>query len=154
MSFVYFGVFCFSLSSFQLKRQDKLKEQQRAKDLQDEAIAIIDAREAARVAELEKRSRIIQQKVARMNTFMAKVRDKEAEDLAKALREREEYERQQDALDAKRRADAKRRLEEQHHVLQEQIALKKRLEKKRVQYVATLPAHTHIQQHRRECCYV
>lgn len=116
----------------EIKRQEKLAEQRRTAELQKEAIAMLDAREARRVAEFEERSRLIREKVARMNTFMAKVLDKEAEDLAKAIREREAHEREQDRLAAERKAAAKKRLEDQHRVLQEQIELKKALEEARV----------------------
>ena len=126
---------CGAAAMAQLKRQAKIQEQIRAKELQDQRIAMMDAVERAREEALEERSRIIQDKVNRMNTFMAKVRDKEAEDLAKAERERMEYEKEQDRIDRERKATARRRLQEQHAVLEEQIAIKRELEKKRIEYV-------------------
>ena len=118
---------------------EDIEERKRAKELQDLAIAMIDARERARVQALEERSRIIHQKVANMNTFMAKVRDREAEDLAKAERERVEHEKEQDRKDAARKAAAKKRMMEQQLALRQQVAHKKQKKQKQVEYVLDIP---------------
>lgn len=62
------------------------------------------------------------------------------------------YEDAQDAENRARIAAAKRRTQEQHEMLQRQIAFKRNEERKRIQYVRVL-SHSIVEQHCVVCGY-